>query len=245
MMAKKTKLKHHARPIVTGYLEKVNADVFDRYQKEITDMTKGEQGIYALYRKNKLYYVGLATNLRNRIKHHLKDRHKDHWTHFSLYIIRKVDHIKELESLLLRIAYPEGNSQKGKLKTSTNLMPMLMERVEETQARELDDLFKGIRLPVVKEAKKNKSKKSGNAKGTKPLKGYFPTGKRLYASWKGKDYKAWVFRSGTVKFKGKLYDTPTGAAKAISGRTPVNGWWLWRIKNKDGHIVRLSTIRKG
>jgi hypothetical protein len=44
-MTKRRESKYHARAIVTGYLEKVNADVFDSYQKEITDMTKGEQGI--------------------------------------------------------------------------------------------------------------------------------------------------------------------------------------------------------
>jgi len=44
-MVKIRKQKYHTRAIVTGYLEKVNVDVFDSYQKEITDMTKGEQGI--------------------------------------------------------------------------------------------------------------------------------------------------------------------------------------------------------
>jgi hypothetical protein len=243
-MTKTRKSKYHTRAIVTGYLEKVSAEVFDRYQKEITDMTKGEQGIYALYRKNKLYYVGLATNLRNRIKHHLKDRHKDHWTHFSLYIIRKVDHIKELESLLLRIAYPEGNSQKGKLKTSENLLPTLLERVEEAQERERDIIFKGSRLPVIGEHNKQARKKTQGKADDKPLRGYFPGGKRLYASWKGKDYKAWVFASGTIKFKGRLYDTPTGAAKVINGGKAINGWWLWRIKDDEGQLVRLKALRK-
>ena len=106
----KKKKKHTAHAIVSGYLEKVNASIFDKFRTEITDLTKGHQGIYALYRKNKLYYVGLATNLRNRIKHHLNDRHKGKWTHFSLYIIHREDHIKELESLVLRIAYPDGNA---------------------------------------------------------------------------------------------------------------------------------------
>jgi hypothetical protein len=236
----KRKSKYHTRAIVTGYLEKVNAEVFDSYQKEITDMTKGEQGIYALYRKNKLYYVGLATNLRNRIKHHLKDRHKDHWTHFSLYIIRKVDHIKELESLLLRIAYPVGNSIKGKLKTSTNLMPTLLNQVKEKQRKERED----IRWPSDKEPKKVRSFKGKAGTKEKPLKGFFPNGKRLYATWKGKDFKAWVFSSGTVKFKGKLYDTPTAAAMAVNGGMAINGWWLWKYKDAKGQMVRLKALRK-
>jgi len=109
-VAKKKKTKRTTRPIISGYLERVSALIFDKYKKEITDMIRGHQGLYALYYKNKLYYVGLASNLKNRINHHLRDRHQGKWTHFSLYIIRKADHIKELESLLLRIADPTGNA---------------------------------------------------------------------------------------------------------------------------------------
>jgi type I restriction-modification system DNA methylase subunit len=32
-------------------------------------------GVYALYRGNRLYYVGLASNLRSRLNTHLRDRH--------------------------------------------------------------------------------------------------------------------------------------------------------------------------
>jgi hypothetical protein len=240
-MPKRRKTKYHARPIVTGYLEKVNADVFDRYQKEITDMTKGGQGVYALYRKNKLYYVGLATNLRNRIKHHLKDRHKDHWTHFSLYIIRKVDHIKELESLLLRIAYPTGNSQKGKLKTSVNLMPSLLDRVKETHEREIDKLFKSTRLPLVKDIKKVHSAKK---RASFPLKGLVPAWKRIYATYKGGKYKAKVCPSGRIKYDERLFDTPSAAGEYVQNRKGVDGWLFWKIKSESGQLVHLSSVRK-
>ncbi len=236
MVNEKARYKTH--PIITGYLEKVNASVFDKYHKEITDMTKGKQGIYALYRKTQLYYVGLATNLRNRLKHHLKDRHKDHWTHFSLYIIHKVDHIKELESLLLRIAYPKGNTQKGRLKTSENLMPELLDRVEQTHEREIGEIFKSTRLPEKDRISKPKSKAD-----KKPLKCYFPCGKRLIGKRKGQEFKAWVFRSGTIKLNGKQYNSPTSAAKAICG-VAINGWHFWRIKDDYGNMVKLSTLRK-
>jgi hypothetical protein len=235
----KRKLKYQTRAIVTGYLEKVNADVFDKYQKEITDMTKGEQGIYALYRKNKLYYVGLATNLRNRIKHHLIDRHKDHWTHFSLYVIRKVDHIKELESLLLRIAYPVGNSQKGKLKTSTNLMPSLLDRVEESHEREITNLFKGTRPHLVKSKKVRPSKRK-----VLPLKGLVVPWKRIYSTYKGKHYKAMVYPSGRIRLEERFFDTPTAAARYANGNKTVNGWTFWQVKDNKGRLVRLSMVRK-
>jgi len=96
-------------------------------------MIQGHQGLYALYRRNKLYYVGLASDLRRRINQHLKDRHGGKWTHFSLYIIRKTDHIKELESMLLCIAYPEGNAQRGKLPKASNLLPRLDREIKQNR----------------------------------------------------------------------------------------------------------------
>lgn len=242
-MAKKKKAKRRTRTIITGYLEKVNAQIFDKYKQEITDMTKGHQGLYALYRKNRLYYVGLATNLRNRIKHHLADRHKGKWTHFSLYIIHKTDHIKELESLLLRIAYPEGNALRGKLK-STNLMPLLKTQVKQKIKEELEALFKGYHILKKAQIKsKKKIKTTSNKQKEKPLKGFFPGGKRIYVTYKGKDFKAWVFRSGTIKYDGKLYDSPSTAGSAVRDGRPTNGWSFWKIKDKNGNLVRLSSLR--
>jgi len=52
------KRKRSSRPIVSGYLEKVSADIFDRYKEEIISVIAGHQGIYALYDKNKLHNVG-------------------------------------------------------------------------------------------------------------------------------------------------------------------------------------------
>lgn len=137
----KKKVKRKSRPIISGYLEKVSRNIFDKHRKAITDRTSGQQGLYVLYRNDKLYYVGLAGNLRSRINHHLQDRHKGKWTHFSLYIISHADHIKELESLLLRIAYPAGNKHKGKLRRSANILPELKKQVKVAVLKELEELF--------------------------------------------------------------------------------------------------------
>lgn len=240
---KRPKMKSH--PIITGFLEKVNANIFDKYLDEITDMTNGHQGLYALYHKNHLYYVGLARNLRNRIKHHLKDRHQGKWTHFSLYIIRKADHIKELESLLLRIAYPKGNSVRGKLK-STNLLPLLKVQVKRKIKEELEALFKGSHVYSAnpKTAARKIIKTAEAKNNTKPLSGVFRAGKCIYVTYKGKDHKAWVFNSGTIKYNGQLYDSPTAAAKVITAGTAINGWSFWKYKDKSGNLLKLKTIRK-
>ncbi len=125
-MAKKK--VRRARPIVEAYLERIGQKVFKDFSSSITGLIKGRQGIYALYKRDKLYYIGLASNLKNRIKHHLNDKLKNCWTHFSLYIISRQEHIKEFESVILRITYPKGNSVKGKLSKAKNLRPLLKKR---------------------------------------------------------------------------------------------------------------------
>ena len=233
------KRKNKTRAIVAGYVEKVSAQIFDRYQKEITDMTRGYQGLYALYKKDKLYYVGLASNLKNRIRHHLKDRHQGEWTHFSLYIIRKADYIKELESLLLRIAYPKGNTQKGKLKNSKNLLPILKRQVKQKIKEDFNEIFKGTSSEI-----KGKKKGKIQRKGEWPLKGYFPEGKVIYTNYKGKEYKAWVSTNGRIRVNGKRFNSPSLAGLAITKKKTMNGWKFWKYKNKDGELVYIDQLRK-
>lgn len=212
-------------------------------------MIQGNFGIYALYKNKRLYYIGLANNFKQRLTQHLNDRHSRKWDTFSLYTIRKQDHIREIEAMMLRIADPTGNSQKGKLRQSVNLLPELNRQVKVSQDRERETLLGKKRLAAVKAsraAQKKKLKTSSSARKTadNPLKGLFPGGKRYYAAYKNKEYKAVVMRSGTIKYNGQLYDTPTAAAKAILGNRAVNGWWFWKYQNASGDLVRLKTLKK-
>ena len=60
--------KRRQRPaLVSAYLEGVSAKTLESYQDIIRDLIVREQGIYALYKGKRLYYVGLASNLRNRL----------------------------------------------------------------------------------------------------------------------------------------------------------------------------------
>jgi len=115
--------------LITGCLEGISKRVFADYAAQIAELAGEEPGIYALYRKHKLYYVGLATDLRRRIKHHLEDRHARHWDTFSLYVVRKEAHLRDLESMTIRIAKPKGNdSRGGKL---TSLKPELKALIDD------------------------------------------------------------------------------------------------------------------
>jgi len=238
----KKKIKRKSRPIVVGHLERVNSKVFDRYRKQITDMIRGNYGVYALYRREKLYYVGLATDFRRRINQHLRDRHKGKWNYFSLYLIRKIDHLREIEALLVRIGKPGGNKQKGKLKRSKNLRPRLKRLLTEDTKRVIEEIL-GIEK-IVKKKRKKKSTKAKMAKEKRPLKGLLRDWQRIYAKYKGKEYKAKVLPSGSIKLNGKLYDSPSAAAKAIIERGTVNGWNFWKYKDGSGNLVSIGSLRK-
>jgi hypothetical protein len=240
------KARRRSRAIVRGHLERINSRVFENYRDQITALIGRNHGVYVLYRRDKLYYVGLASDLKGRIRHHLRDRHKGKWDRFSLYIIRKEDHIREVESLLTRIAEPPGNKVRGKLGKSKNLLPYLRKMVTSQAKKEIESLFKEPEEATKRKTKKKVKKKSKKIKVQKverPLKGLFPGGKRLYATYKGTDYKAWVYRSGTIKYNSQLYNSPTGAAKAVVGRM-VNGWRFWKYKDEKGNVVQLRNRRK-
>ena len=83
--------------LVCQHLETISRDALEKYQKIIRHYIKNRHGIYALYRDNKLYYVGLASDLRFRLKQHLKDHHSYSWNRFSIYLTLKVASLKDLE----------------------------------------------------------------------------------------------------------------------------------------------------
>jgi hypothetical protein len=240
-MAKRRKRKRSSRPIVSGYLEKVSADIFDRYKEEIISVIAGHQGIYALYDKNKLHNVGLASDLKNRIKQHLKDKHQDKWTHFSLYIIRREEHTKEVESLFLRIYRPKGNAVRGTLRRAINLLPKLKAQVKERNKQEIEDIFKGYKLF---DKKKRKRRRKHKIKKFNSLRGYFPAGKVIYANYKGEEYKAWVFSNGRIKVNGEIFDSPSLAGLAVTKKRTMNGWRFWKYKEKNGELVYIDQLRK-
>lgn len=237
------KRKRQARAIIKGYLEKVGSGVFEKYQEAITSLITGEQGVYALYRRHKLYYVGLASNLKGRIKHHLKDKHRGEWDRFSLYIIRKEEHTREVEAILVRIADPAGNTQRGKLKRSSNLLPGLKQQVKREQNKEREMLFEQYEKQMQESRTVKTQARKPRRKKDRPLKGFFPAGKVLYARYKGVDFKAWVNRQGRIRCQGKRYDSPSMAAKAILNRGAVNGWNFWKYKDDTGNFKPIRHLR--
>ena len=196
------------------------------------------QGIYALYRKNQLYYVGLAKNLRSRLKHHLRDRHKELWDRFSVYLTIGYSHLKELESLILRTVKPQGNHQSGKFIKSENLRVRLSRDLRARQRQEINWVIGRSTSPVPK-----RSRKKVVTNGGPVLAGYLNKSTKLRAQVNGKLVRARVRKNGLIRYKTKDYKSPSQAASAVVKRR-ANGWTFWKYERAPGDWVPLSELRR-
>jgi len=224
-------MKSYKGQLVCQHLENISRDALEKYQGVIREYVKGRHGIYALFKKDKLYYVGLASNLRNRLKRHLSDRHARTWDRFSIYLTIKDEHLKELESLVLRIASPSGNKISGKFLRSQDLNKDFKKAITCSQRREINSLF-GIKE---KDAKQKKGKVSVLAQRDKKFK--------IRMLYKGKLHKAVIRKNGTIRYKEKVYNSPSLAAQAVRGK-PSNGWIWWKYERAPGDWVLLDELRK-
>jgi hypothetical protein len=240
--------KKKDRGLVKGNLERISSKVFDIYHDEITQLVGRQHGVYALYKKNRLYYVGLAKNLRGRVKHHLKDRHAHKWDSFSLYLVRNVNYLRELESLLVHIAEPRGNIARGRFARSENLLDALKKMMSDSDRRRRDEILVATkrRRPVKSKRRRGvRGKRQGAArKQRKPvLSGLFQPGTELRGKYKGADYTAITDEEGKIHLRGKVFNSPSMAAIDIAGH-PKDGWLFWRYKNEKGEWVLLDELRK-
>jgi len=232
-MAKKTSLVH-------GHLERVASRLLEDYQSEIREYTRKRHGIYALYKGDRLYYVGLASSLQIRLKQHLKDRHRGKWDRFSIYLTETDAHMRELESLVVRIADPKGNKQTGRLAGSRNIKGDLSRELRDRHRKEMAVLFNDHK-PIRKQKPKRRKQRGGGP--NVPLEPWAHRRFQLRADYKGETYKATVRVNGWIYRQGYLYANPTAAARDIVGRD-VNGWHFWKVKNASGEWVPLNSIRK-
>lgn len=102
--------------LIKGSLERIPAGTIEdaAFRKRLRKMMRGWAGIYALYRDDKLYYVGLAKSSFWRLWGHFKrDHHAGKWNNFSVFRFKKVRYLKDLETLILHISKPKGNKVRG------------------------------------------------------------------------------------------------------------------------------------
>jgi len=230
--------------LVCQHLENVSRDALQHYSEIIRTFVRGRHGIYALYRKNRLYYVGLATNLRARINQHLRDRHSETWDHFSLYLTVGHQHLREIESLLVRIGRPRGNRAKPKFLRSENLGPGLRRQVSECQRRELRKLFPGVTGAGAKQQVTGKKRELPAREGRRPtLAPHVTKGFPIRFRFKGKLHRARVRADGTIRYQGQVFTSPSSAAAAVTKKAS-DGWTAWRYERAPGDWVPLSELRR-
>jgi predicted GIY-YIG superfamily endonuclease len=226
--------------LVCQHLENISRAALEEHQDIVRQFVRGRQGVCALYRKGKLYYIGLATNLRNRLKHHLKDRHGLSWDRFSVYLTIGDHHLRELEALMLRVMKPTGNKQKGQFVHSDDLSTVFRRAIRDSMLADLDGIFVEPRRP---------SRKIRpvlmHPPGRRPVLAKFS--KRpsiLKARFKGTTLTARVRRDGTIRFAGQLYTSPSVAAARACKRVSCNGWVFWQFERAPGDWVSLDTLRQ-
>jgi hypothetical protein len=95
------------------------------FKDGLQKIMRGYAGVYALYKGDKLYYVGLATNLYGRLRGHTKNKHRRKWDRFAIFRVGRVRYLKDMETLLLQVAKPPGNSLSGHVHRDADLTRIL------------------------------------------------------------------------------------------------------------------------
>lgn len=224
--------------LVTEYIEHVSGLMFEEpYRAEVAKLIRGHAGVYALYKRDKLYYVGLATNLMSRVKQHLKDRHARKWETFSVYLTRDGASIKGMESLLLRIVDPSGNRVKGRLPGAKDQKRALNRAMTEADSNRRASLLGGNYV------RNRMKRKTNKATGTKILDGLVSRRMQLRGERGETRYTATLRKDGQISYGGELFASPSMAGRAALGRN-VNGWVFWKYRDGKKGWVLLNTLRK-
>ncbi len=226
---------------MSQYVENVSGAALEEYQRIIRDYVRRRSGVYARYRRDRLYYVGLASNLRSRLGHHLKDKHRGKWDRFSVYLTIGDSHLKELESLVLRIVRPRGNAQAGKFRGAENLRSRLARDMRAHYRQQLADVLGRLRRDLTK-----KNERTAGRGPSPPLAKFLPRLRRprkLRGFQKGKEVVARVRASGEIRYKGKTFRSPSLAARAAAKRS-VNGWIFWTYERAPHDWIPLREVRR-
>lgn len=118
--------------LVRGYIEYCSREIFQVAPETLKKYLEDKSGLYALYKGDDLYYVGMSEDIYGRLVNHTHDHHKGRWTYFSAYVIKRVRYIKDLEAIVHRFGERRGNKQIAKFPRDYDikrkLAPFLRER---------------------------------------------------------------------------------------------------------------------
>jgi hypothetical protein len=227
---------HKRSSLVCQHLENISREALEKYQDVIRQYVRHRQGVYALYRRRKLYYVGLAKDLRWRLKQHLRDHHGHSWDRFSIYLTIGDQHLREMECLILRIVKPTGNKVLGNFNNSENLRRRLTRDIKLIQRTELRAII-GRASEVLD--LQPRSTRNGRVPVLSKL---IAQPLKLRAVLRGRVFKARVRSDGSIRFNKRSYNSPSAAGSAAIGRA-CDGWYFWKFERAPGDWVKLNVLR--
>ncbi len=115
-------------------LDNIKRESFSVIKRELSGVLKDRSGIYALYKNGNVVKVGLGTNIFWRIKGHAKSKRID-WDTVSLFIIRNIKYIRDVETAVNRIAKPKYSLQRGRIGDEHYFERILKKRVNEKKKK--------------------------------------------------------------------------------------------------------------
>jgi hypothetical protein len=221
---------------IREHLEQVSATALSSHRAELEELLDGKPGIYALYRRDKLVYVGMAKRLFPRLRQHRRDRHKGTWDRFSAYVTRRESLAHEVETLALRVMQPTSNRKSGRFGRSTNLARQLEQLLAERHRNEKAMLLGG------RSGRRHRRRAAKGLKGSEALRAL--TGRRrVIKGWcRGEEYRATLLKNGKIRADGVDYESPGRAATTVTGSSR-RGWSFWHYKNKSGEWVPLRELK--
>ena len=143
--------------IVDGITARINSRILNSGEKILEDCglketlekaVERKPIIYTLYKGDEIYYVGQSDRgSLARVWNHTRDRHKGRWNRFRVYRISNKRYLDDLESILIRVTKPKGNSSKGNFADCEDLTDDIKDQfIEkfETHRDNLQDQLKGL-----------------------------------------------------------------------------------------------------
>ena len=144
--ARQSKKKSSKGALIKGVSRRLPVELLDEpsFREGLQEITRGYSGIYLLYNRKTLYYIGLATNLYWRLLGHTKNKHRGNWDSFAIFRVGRVRYLKDIESLLLRVANPPGNAVRGHFHRDGDLTKVL-KKIQREQMRRLGRIKKVLK----------------------------------------------------------------------------------------------------
>ena len=239
--------------IITETFQKISKEIFDKYPDQLIEIARGRPGVYALYKNERLYYVGKAVDLRRRLEQHRKAQKRGRWNNFSLFITKKKEYISIIEAILINVANPPGNETRFKSRIwrgQRKLYRLIQRQHKLDMAKMFNKEERRFRTTSRKSSHLSSRYNARKIKRTRKsikhpdLNQYFTSARPLKLVIKKQTYAtAMLLPNGKILHQGTSYPTPSAAGKAARNSRSINGWFYWFVEKEDGTWVRLCHLK--